>query len=284
LKIVNCCGFDSIPSDLGVMMMTTEMKKRNLEPVEIRQVLKGSKGGVSGGTIASVINLIESSSSETLMATTNPYFLCPRETQTGKQLEATEGAVKTQNMDSFGFAYDKIEETWEMPWIMQSINTRVVHRSNALSGHKYGRNLIYREVMGAPNAAVALFVSMLYPFVGALLYFPPTRAIIKRLLPRQGDGPSKEERETGFYKINFWGIGRKPGSSEDVIVRGSVSSQNEDPGYKGTAKLIAESAVCLAKDASTLPATYGVLTPSTAMGEAILNRLRKKNVKFEVNA
>ena len=113
LKIVNCCGFDCIPSDLGVMMMVDAMKEQGLEPEEIRYVMKESLGGASGGTIASVMNIFDTASNSTLMQSASPYFLTPRDTTSGRPTEATDEAVATQNKDTYSFLFDKEENCWE---------------------------------------------------------------------------------------------------------------------------------------------------------------------------
>jgi len=113
LKIVNCCGFDCIPSDLGVMMMVDAMKEQGLEPEEIRYVMKESLGGASGGTIASVMNIFDTASNSTLMQSASPYFLTPRDTTSGRPTEATDEAVATQNKDTYSFLFDKEEGCWE---------------------------------------------------------------------------------------------------------------------------------------------------------------------------
>ena len=156
LKIVNCCGFDCIPADMGVMMLADAMKSNGVEPEEIRFIMKDAKGAASGGTLASVFNILESSTNEALVASSNPFFLAPRDAATGQPIEATDKAVVNMNRDTFSFLYDKIEGSWEAPYVMQSIDTRIVNRSNALSGWKYGRNVIYREFTGVSNFVVAL--------------------------------------------------------------------------------------------------------------------------------
>ena len=208
LKIVNCCGFDCIPADMGVMMLADAMKSKGIEPEEIRFIMKEVEGGASGGTLASVFNILESSSNEALVASSNPFFLAPRDATTGKPIEATDPAVTNMNRDTFSFLYDKIEQCWESPYVMQSIDTRVVNRSNALSGWKYGRNLIYREFTAASNFFVALLSTMVFPFVGLLLYIPLTRMLIKKIVPQPGQGPSQYLLDNGFFKAALWGKGK----------------------------------------------------------------------------
>jgi short subunit dehydrogenase-like uncharacterized protein len=231
IKVVNCCGFDSIPSDLGVQMMVNALKQRDLDPVEVRYAMADAKGGVSGGTIASGINIIENSPSSVLKEISNPFCLTPRD-KNGIPESATDKSVVSAASDTYTPLYDKVLKRWMMPWVMQGVNTRIVNRSNALLGWQYGRNFIYRELLGAPNAFVAYLVSAMYPVVGALLYFPFTRAVMKWLLPKPGEGPKEDDVENGFFKIKFWGRGKDSKSGEEKVLQGSVSAYQGDGGYK----------------------------------------------------
>lgn len=282
LKIVNCCGFDCIPSDIGVMMMATAMQEKNIEPEEIRYIMKEALGGASGGTIASVMHIFDTASSEAMKQASNPFYLAPRDPSTGEPVQATDASVVSSNQDTYSFLYDKVEECWEMPWMMQAIDTRIVNRSNALSGWKYGRNLIYREVMAASNVFSAVATSLVFPLVGLLLYIPFTRNLIKKIVPQPGEGPSQHMLDNGYFKLALWGKGKSKITGKEEVVKGGLNCFNGDGGYRQTAKFIAESAISLALDGSSLPQTYGVLTPSTAMGDVLLNRLRKQGVDFYV--
>ena len=209
LKIVNCCGFDCIPADMGVMMLADAMKSKGIEPEEIRFIMKDSLGGASGGTLASVFNILETSTNEALAASSNPFFLAPRDAATGQPMEATDKTVANMNRDTYSFLYDKVEECWESPYVMQSIDTRIVNRSNALSGWKYGRNVIYREFQGVSNVFAAMLATMLFPIVGLLLYIPFTRSWIKTLVPQPGQGPSQYLLDNGYFKAALWGKGTR---------------------------------------------------------------------------
>ena len=116
-------------------------------------------------------------------------------------------------------------------WVMQSIDTRIVNRSNALSGWKYGQNLIYREAQSASGFFGALSASVIGAFIGPLLFFSFTRNIINRYLPRPGEGPNQDLLDNGFMKIGFWGRGQDSKGSE-VVVKGGVTAMNGDPGYR----------------------------------------------------
>ncbi len=165
---------------------------------------------------------------------------------------------------------------------MQSIDTRIVHRSNALSGWKYGRNLVYRELMAVSSGFAAFVTSLVFPIVGVLLYIPFTRGLIKRIVPQPGEGPSQHLLDNGFFKVSFWGKGKSQVTGKEEVVKGGLTCLNGDAGYRQTAKFVAETAISLAQDGPSLPPVYGVLTPSTALGDVLLNRLRKQGVDFYV--
>ena len=117
------------------------------------------------------------------------------------------------------------------PWIMQSIDTRIVHRSNSLSNWQYGRNIIYREVQASSGYFSALSASAVGSLVGPLLFFSSSRNIINSYLPKQGEGPSQDLLDNGFMNIGFWGLGRDARGKE-VVVKGKVSASGGDPGYR----------------------------------------------------
>ena len=163
---------------------------------------------------------------------------------------------------------------------MASINTRVVRRSNALQGWAYGRGLRYREAMGmGPGMVGRGKATALAGGVGALLAglsFPPARAVLDRVLPSPGEGPDEKARRTGFFKIDVHG---RTTSGRRYVCH--VAAQG-DPGYAATAVMFGESALCLALDRDRLPARAGVLTPATAMGTALADRLRAAGLTLEV--
>jgi len=161
---------------------------------------------------------------------------------------------------------------WTGPFAMAGINTRVVRRSNALQGWAYGRRFRYREVtgFGASPAAplLAATVSAGLKAAGAGLAFGPSRAMLARLLPGPGQGPSERTRRTGYFRIQI-----HTRTSAGARYQGTVEAQG-DPGYAATSVMLGETALCLALDTDQLPDRAGVLTPATAMGAALTGRLR----------
>jgi len=262
-KIVNSCGFDSIPSDLGVyyiQKLAKSSKNQRAKLIEMR--VAGAKGGISGGTYKSLSNVNKEANEdkEIFKVVINPYGLNP----IGEQ----EGLDKS---DLQRIVFDKSSNSWIGPFIMAAINTKIVRRSNALSNYSYGKDFMYNEatlngkgLLGKIKGyflAVPIFILMSAK-PGSVL-----KKLIDFILPKPGEGPSKKDREAGYYNLRFY-ITLEDGSKAFAKVIGDM-----DPGYGSTSKMLAESAICLAKD--KLPDSGGVLTPSIAMGDALLDRLQK---------
>ncbi len=271
-KIVHTCGFDSIPSDMGVFYMQREAKKTFGECFrEIKYRVKAIKGGPSGGTVASLLNALEEGQADRDVARilVHPYSLCPEGERKGPD-----------GRDQQGLAYDEALKAWTAPFVMAAINTKVVRRSNALLGYPYGKDFRYSEstLMGrgiggwlkASTTTLGLGGFMVAAAIG-----PLRRLMNKTLLPQPGEGPNREQRENGFYSIVLAG---KLGNGRWVM--GKVKG-DRDPGYGSTSKMLAESAVCLAKD--NLESGGGCHTPSSAMGEALMSRMTERaGLRFSI--
>ncbi len=273
-RIVHSCGFDSIPSDLGVMLLHEAAASDGTgELQDTTLVVRAMKGGASGGTVASLKGELDGARSDATFARTlaDPYALSPD--------RAAEPKLGPER-DLRGIEHDEELGGWVGPFIMGVINTRAVRRSNALQGWAYGPRLRYREVMGFGSGPLgALQAGAVAGGVGALvagLSIGPTRAVLDRVLPSPGEGPSERARERGFFDIE---IHTQTSSGARYICR--VSAQG-DPGYKATSVMLGESGLCLALDGDRLPPRAGVLTPATAMGDALAARLRRAGQTLEV--
>jgi short subunit dehydrogenase-like uncharacterized protein len=262
-RIVHTCGFDSIPSDLGVLFVQREMQRRHGVPCSaVRFRLRDARGGFSGGTVASMLNMLDEAERDPGIRSLldDPYGLNPATERGG--LDAPERRVPE---------YDPDFRAWVAPFLMAAINTRVVRRSNALMGFPYGREFRYEEGMLMPYGPwgfpLALGLSAGSAAFSAVAGIGGIRRQLARWLPQPGQGPSEQQRESGSYLIEM--LGKHPSdSSADVrvTIRG-----DRDPGYGSTAKMLGEAAACLAQD--PLSSAGGVLTPAVAMGEALLERL-----------
>jgi len=264
-RIVFTCGFDSIPSDLGTFFVQREMRARHgVACARVKYRVAEFSGGASGGTIASMLNMLEEArvDPEVMRTVRDPYALNPKDQRFGPD-----------RGDALGPAFDPDLGEWTAPFVMAAIDTRVVRRSNALLGYLYGRDFRYDEAMLMGPGPVGLlkataFTAALAGGMAAMTVGPLRRAIARRL-PAPGTGPSREQREAGHFTIRLFG--QHPTDASKSL-RARVSG-DRDPGYGSTAKMLGESAVCLARD--TLAAPGGLSTPAAAMGEALLARLQQ---------
>ena len=244
-RIVFSCGFDSIPFDLGVYFLQKEVIAQHGHPASnVRGRVREMNGEFSGGTAASLGATMASlkEKPELFEVLVNPFalsngFTGPEQAQDSKPI------------------YDEKLETWVAPFFMAPINTKNVHRSNALMDHLYGEDFCYNEMWiqgpGEEGKAAAEFVGSMNPLADA---------------PAPGEGPSKESRENGNYDVLFC-ADLNDGSSLHASVSGDM-----DPGYGSTSKMIAESALCLVNDCAELGG--GIYTPAPAMGEKLITRLQ----------
>ena len=268
-RIVHSCGYDSVPSDLGVLLLHEHAD----ELADVRLVAT-ARGGFSGGTIDSMRAQMEAMRSDPAARrlAADPHALSPDRTAEPAPLQPPDAAPPGRLRDG----------TWTAPFVMASYNTRIVRRSNALTGWSYGRGLRYGEVMGCGKGiggaatASAVSVGLVAALAGmsAAMRAEPTRALLDRLLPAPGTGPSAAARAAGWFRSELHATatgGRR--------LRAVVAGKG-DPGYAATAVMLGESALCLAED--ELPDRAGSLTPATAMGSALIERLRKAGHTYEV--
>jgi short subunit dehydrogenase-like uncharacterized protein len=273
-KIVHSVGFDSIPSDIGVYLVHEKAREDGTgELTDTKLVVTAMKGGASGGTIASMKGMIDEAKTDqqARRAIGDPYALCPD--------RSAEPHGKDES-DRRGVSKDDDLGQWVGPFVMAQYNTRIVRRSNSLLGHAYGRDFRYQEVTGlgtgplAPAKGAALAAGL-----GALaggLALPPTRMVLDKVLPGPGEGPSEDTRNKGFFKIK---LHARTSNGAKYVAR--VEAQG-DPGYKATALMMGQSALCLALDGDKLPDRAGILTPATAMDGALVERLRAAGMTLSV--
>ena len=247
-RIVFSCGFDSIPFDLGVYFVQQAAKNKFGKPAQhVRGRVKAMNGEFSGGTIASLGATMATlkKKPELIKVLANPFSL-------------TEGFEGPAQLDDSKVLLDEKINMWVAPFVMAPINTKNIHRSNALLDHQYGEDFCYDEMMiageGEEGKQIADAMTSANPMGGDNV-------------PQPGEGPSKESREQGNYDVLFFAdLGEE---SIEARVTGDM-----DPGYGSTSKMITESAICLIQDCSGLPG--GIYTPAPAMGDKLIHRLVKK--------
>ncbi|MGH2964246.1 MAG: saccharopine dehydrogenase family protein [Solirubrobacterales bacterium] len=271
-RIVHGCGFDSVPSDLGVLLLHQAARADEAGELEdVTLVVTALRGGLSGGTLASLEGELDDvrASETSRRIVEDPYALSP-----DRGAEPDLG----DETDLRGVVHDD-ELGWLTGFVMASINTRVVRRSNALRDWAYGRRLRYREVTGlgsgltSPVKAAGLSGALWALQAG--IASRATRPLLDRVLPAPGEGPSERSRLRGFFRIEIHGRTAKGAHYVcDVAAKG-------DPGYAATAVMLGESALCLALE-DCPPPPAGVLTPATAMGSVLVDRLRAAGLTLQV--
>ncbi|HEX9066005.1 MAG TPA: saccharopine dehydrogenase NADP-binding domain-containing protein [Streptosporangiaceae bacterium] len=265
-RLVHSCGFDSVPSDLGTLLTHQAAAADGAGDLEdTTLVVTGMRGGISGGTLASGLGQFDDmrASASNRRIVRDPYALSP-----DREAEPALGDER----ELAGVRHDADLNLWIGPFLMAGFNTRIVRRSNALLDWAYGRRFRYREVtgFGAGPAAPAKALAATAAFAAVLggVALRPSRALLGPLLPKPGQGPSEKARHNGYFRIQ---VHARTSAGARYVTKVEAPG---DPGYAATAVMLGESALCLAADRDRLPDLAGVLTPATAMGSVLADRLR----------
>ncbi|WP_194816174.1 trans-acting enoyl reductase family protein [Nocardia sp. XZ_19_385] len=279
-KIVNSCGYDSIPSDLSVYQLYRATVADNTGELLDTTLIASAKGGVSGGTIDSGRAMMEAIAEDSSKASVmmHPYSLSP-----DKSMDPDVGRQSDQALERAS-NIDPSLDGWVSTFVMAAHNTKVVRRSNGLLGWVYGKNFRYREVMSAGKSAAAPLVAagiaggiVATMAVGSVLSRAEVgRKLLDRVLPKPGTGPSEKARNSGWFTMKTYA---RTTSGAKYL---ATFSGKGDPGYKATAVLLGESGLCLALDTGKQPELAGILTPAAAMGDALTERLRAAGMTIEV--
>ncbi|RQT16355.1 trans-acting enoyl reductase family protein [Burkholderia contaminans] len=277
-RIVHCCGFDSVPSDMGVFFLQQQARQRwGVPAAQVKMRVKTLKGGASGGTVASVINVVREAAADPALRRelVDPYSLCPK----GHGFTARQQAVRSA-------AFDRDFDAWIAPFVMAAINERVVHRSNALAGNAYGSRFTYDEaVMTGTGLKGRLTAVTMVAGLGAFMVgvvIKPVRSLMERfLLPKPGEGPNAAARLAGRYDLRFFGR-----TDDGKTLRVKVTG-DRDPGYGSTGKMLGQAAISLALDCVgdgvKTGRGGGFWTPATMFDARYIERLvRHAGLRFEV--
>lgn len=271
IRIINCCGYDSIPSDLGTLMVVDYMRKRFAAlPTKVLTAVVEGKGGVSGGTIATFMNLLSGERSKATGRSTSTYALIPEGTKPGT------------DKDFLGTRFDDILKKHLAPFVMQVCNTRIVHRSNYLLGWG-GGEFSYGEATAAGGWMSATAVAIGSAVVGAVFKQRWLHPLLRKMLPSPGEGPTKEQRENGMFKHSVVAVDEK----NNHVVVGTVGDYHRDPGYFSTSRMVLEAGLALALQQAELDADEkvlkgGVITPASGIGQVLIDRLKRAGYVFEV--
>lgn len=294
-RIVNSCGFDSVPSDLGVWLTAEQARSDGAgELTETTLYVRSLRGGLSGGTIDSMREQVKATraSAGARKVVADPYGLSPDRaneptsqerqsqpepsTDEGSSLLGTVRSVAGKVASALPVGRDETGR-WTGPFVMASYNTRVVRRSNALLGWAYGRGFRYQEVTDfgdswtAPLKAGGMTAGLLGLMAG--MSTGPTRAVLDKVLPEPGQGPSEETQRTGRFRLEV-----VAGTTSGATYRTTVAAK-KDPGYSGTAVMLGQAGLCLALD--ELTSEGGVITPAVAMALPLTERLRAQDFTLE---
>jgi len=246
-RIVLSCGFDSIPFDLGVFhLQQAAIAQTGSALARVKGRVRKIQGTNSGGTAASFMETMKRAKREPEVMgwLLDPFSLVP-------------GASGPTQPRGDKPVFDEDLNSWSAPFIMASINTKNVHRSNALLGYQYGQDFVYDEMLlTGPGDAGETLANQIASADG-----------MDKNPPKPGEGPSQQERDNGFYDLLFTGA-TQAGERITAVVSG-----DKDPGYGSTSKMIAEAAICLAQDMDRQATPGGVYTPAPAMGARLIERL-----------
>jgi short subunit dehydrogenase-like uncharacterized protein len=271
-RIVHACGYDSIPSDLAVLLLHQRAAADGAGDLRDVRLVATARGGFSGGTVDSIRGQVDTMrrdpAARRLVA--DPFGLSPDRAVEPDTPQPADAARPTRLADG----------RWVAPFVMAPFNTRIVRRSNALQGHAYGRGLRYGELMGCGQgpvgAATAVAATAGLVAFAAAMVVPPTRALLDRVLPAPGSGPSAEARERGWFRATV-----DAETDGGRRYRAEVAGRG-DPGYAATAVMLGQSALALALDGGRLPDRAGSLTPATALGGVLVERLRAAGHTYTV--
>lgn len=270
-RIVHCCGFDSVPMDIGVWFLQDRAKQTLGQYCRsITMLVKATKGTASGGTVASIMNILQEGRKDRSVARilVDPYSLNPE-----GEREGPDGRDQQRTL------YRADANSWTAPFVMAMVNTKVVRRSHALLGYPYGNDFRYQEaVMTGSGTSGRLKGMAMTAAIGAFMAsatYSLTRKVLQMFVPDPGEGPDRKLQKSGFF--NLMQIGELP---DGTVLKTRISG-DQDPGYGSTSKMLSECAVCLAKDELDSPG--GVLTPAAAMARPLLERLQKNaGLTFEL--
>ena len=273
-RIIHSCGFDSVPADIGTLLVQSfAIENFDTHCEMVRIYLEEGNGGVSGGTLASFAELFDAASDDQVTRQTlqDPYSLAPP----GERDGIDAGGQRLPRSD-------QLRSVWTAPSPMAPINERVLRRSNALLGYPWGREFRCTEVIptgsGIGGAIGASIVAGGIGLFTTAMSIDTVRSGIRQFVfPDPGDGPTKKQIENGYFTVRA--LGRGTGTDDPFTIEAEFSSKL-DPGYGSTARMLAESAMCLLRNETNSSLSGGILTPASGIGEPLATRLR--NIGFTI--
>jgi short subunit dehydrogenase-like uncharacterized protein len=271
-KIVHACGYDSVPSDLATLLLADRAASDGAGRLRDVRLVATVRGGLSGGTIDSARAQVEAVRRDPSLrrVLADPFALSPDRAAEPDTPQPPDAGRPARTPDGH----------WTAPFVMAPFNTRIVRRSNALQEWRYGRALSYGEVMGCgrglQGAVAAAGITAALVGIFAAMSLPPARAVLDRLLPAPGSGPSADAREKGWFRTVV------DATADDGRSYRATAAGPGDPGYAATVVMLGQSALALALDGDRLPDRAGSLTPATALGGVLVDRLRAAGHTYDV--
>ncbi len=275
-RIIPCCGFDSVPSDLGTYLVVRHLQREFGVPCQQVKAYFQVNSGINGGTLASAFNLYDVQATAQM---NQPFLLNPSTPHSQAEIDS--------NCDPQTPSFDSDLNNWVAPFLMGAVNTRIVRRSRALYDEwqqPYGSDFTYQEYLkldeplaGLKAASITAGLALLM----GMLQQPQLRSILQPILTQPGSGPSEQTMNEGWFSCELIGT-----AADGRKVRGIIRDQG-DPGNRATAKLVCESALSLALQTDELPggqARGGILTPATGLGDVLAERLRRAGMILNVNS
>lgn len=277
LRLVHCCGIDSVPSDLGCLMLYDHLQEhRERALAEIRCLVTVLRGGFSGGTLASILELWEQARQDKAVrrVLVDPYALNDEGHRRGPDRPERPRPELDAELHH-----------WTGPFLMAPINSAIVRRTNQQLDYAYGEQFRYSERRGYGPGPKGWWRAH-KEAAGTVAFFTagmaaPGRWALRRLLPSPGQGPTPAQRAAGAFRFELLAVSDSGPGEPPQKLRGVVAAERD--GYDATAIMASEAAVCLARDAEQLPDRYGVLTPASAMGMLLVQRLRQAGLTFTVH-
>jgi short subunit dehydrogenase-like uncharacterized protein len=275
-RLIHCCGYESVPSDMTTYLIADLIEKKyKTKCAQVNFFMDEGNGGVSGGTIASVLNIFDTYKKKDLDRM-KPFLLTDEVTR--KQKEAS-GLVKP-NEGSLSVTYEKELNKYSSIFIGAGVNSAIVHRTNFLL-KKYTDNFIYRERISSGGWLAQYIVTFGTILLGIMAYLKPTREFLRWILPSPGQGPSEKQLKENYFVMKGFGFNEKGEALVSAVTRGQG-----DGGYLLTSQMIAECAIGLAKNETEndkQPPQGGYYTPASAFGHHLAKRLQEKHVlSFEL--
>jgi short subunit dehydrogenase-like uncharacterized protein len=256
VRIVHCSGFDSVPSDIGTLMLAEEAARRGTALVQVKSAFGPIKGSLSGGTVSSMMTIMDNSRREAARCSKNAYYLVDNDRK---------GA---DGPDPRSVAFDAKLNVYTAPFFMSFVNSRVVRRSHSLSSvtsNGYGKGFSYVETMYVKSWLQGVISMLLLALFAIAVSIKPLRRFLP--LPKPGEGPSLASREKGFFNVGLVGT-----TEDGNVLYGEVRAKG-DPGYLGTGIMASEAGLHLLATKGRSGNVGGVLTPATALGMAYAKRL-----------